>query len=227
MFHRRGTPEHPDYDPSWRGPNGRRQCRRCLAEVPKGRRTFCSDACVRDFQLETGSSNWVRLHVRVRDHGVCASCGLDTDRLHRTLTTLSRLIVRSSTDEQVAQMTEHARQRGILCQRWHREAVYHRSQSWTYVGVYRMLLLRFGWSAKQANEGKSLWQADHIVPLIEGGGLLLDNLRTLCVPCHTGETAALAARRKLPRRLGRHRRKSHHTREIDDARPGRPPGRCS
>jgi 5-methylcytosine-specific restriction protein A len=40
------------------------------------------------------------------------------------------------------------------------------------------------------------WQADHIVPVIEGGGECgLDNLRTLCTACHKRATAALAARR--------------------------------
>ena len=41
-----------------------------------------------------------------------------------------------------------------------------------------------------------LWQADHILPVIEGGGeCTLDNLRTLCTGCHREETAALAKRR--------------------------------
>ena len=40
-----------------------------------------------------------------------------------------------------------------------------------------------------------LWQADHIVPVIEGGGeCTLDNLRTLCTSCHNAETAALRKR---------------------------------
>lgn len=40
-----------------------------------------------------------------------------------------------------------------------------------------------------------LWEADHIVPVVEGGGECgLDNYRTLCIPCHKKETKALAAR---------------------------------
>jgi 5-methylcytosine-specific restriction endonuclease McrA len=32
---------------------------------------------------------------------------------------------------------------------------------------------------------KTLWDADHIVPVIEGGGECdLENLRTLCLSCH-------------------------------------------
>jgi 5-methylcytosine-specific restriction protein A len=38
------------------------------------------------------------------------------------------------------------------------------------------------------------WEADHIIPLAEGGTNELSNYRTLCVPCHKAETRALAGR---------------------------------
>ena len=42
------------------------------------------------------------------------------------------------------------------------------------------------------------WQADHIVPVSEGGGnCSLDNLRTLCTPCHRKETESLHVRLKV------------------------------
>ena len=42
---------------------------------------------------------------------------------------------------------------------------------------------------------RSLWDADHIRPVAEGGGQCdLDNLRTLCLLCHREATAALRAR---------------------------------
>lgn len=48
------------------------------------------------------------------------------------------------------------------------------------------------------------WQADHIVPVVEGGGSCgLDNLRTLCTVCHKSETAKLAARRAEARRAAK------------------------
>jgi 5-methylcytosine-specific restriction endonuclease McrA len=41
----------------------------------------------------------------------------------------------------------------------------------------------------------SLWDADHILPVAEGGGQCdLDNLRTLCLLCHREETARLRER---------------------------------
>lgn len=42
---------------------------------------------------------------------------------------------------------------------------------------------------------KSLWDADHIVPVAEGGGECdLSNMRTLCLKCHRLHTAALRER---------------------------------
>jgi len=39
------------------------------------------------------------------------------------------------------------------------------------------------------------WDADHITPVVEGGGGCgLSKHRTLCIPCHQEETARLAAR---------------------------------
>ena len=43
------------------------------------------------------------------------------------------------------------------------------------------------------------WEMDHIVPIVEGGGLCgLDGYRTLCIACHKTETAAL--RKRLSRK---------------------------
>jgi 5-methylcytosine-specific restriction enzyme A len=48
---------------------------------------------------------------------------------------------------------------------------------------------------------KSLWDADHIVPVVEGGGECdLSNIRTLCLRCHSQATTDLRARRNA--RLG-------------------------
>jgi 5-methylcytosine-specific restriction endonuclease McrA len=47
---------------------------------------------------------------------------------------------------------------------------------------------------------KSFWDADHIVPVVEGGGQCdLSNMRTLCLKCHRAATAALRARLKPTR----------------------------
>jgi len=43
---------------------------------------------------------------------------------------------------------------------------------------------------------RSLWDADHIVPVVEGGGECdLANIRTLCLKCHREGTAELRKKR--------------------------------
>lgn len=42
---------------------------------------------------------------------------------------------------------------------------------------------------------KTLWDADHIIPVVEGGGECdLSNMRTLCLKCHRARTAELGER---------------------------------
>ena len=43
---------------------------------------------------------------------------------------------------------------------------------------------------------RSLWELDHILPLVEGGGHEPSNLQTLCVPCHREKTRKEAAQRR-------------------------------
>jgi 5-methylcytosine-specific restriction endonuclease McrA len=65
------------------------------------------------------------------------------------------------------------------------------------LAVYRGELKRLG-----IHTGTALWEADHIVPISEGGSDTFDNLRTLCAfrgnkqkSCHAAVTAELARRR--------------------------------
>jgi 5-methylcytosine-specific restriction protein A len=131
-----------------RGPSGRPLCRWCRAEVPRGRRTFCSDSCVHEWKLRTDPA-YLREKVFARDRGVCAKCGVDTITLRRDMRKL-----------------DFAARRRFLKQ----------------------------WKLREGSR-KSLWDADHIVPVVEGGGQCdLSNMRTLCLLCHGEVTAALRER---------------------------------
>jgi 5-methylcytosine-specific restriction endonuclease McrA len=131
-----------------RGPEGRPLCRWCRAEVPKRRRTFCSDACVHEWKLRT-NPGYLRDHVFARDKGVCAQCGIDTKKLRGDMRKL-----------------DYAARRQFLKR----------------------------WGLREGSR-KSLWDADHIVPVAEGGGQCdLSNMRTLCLLCHREATAALRVR---------------------------------
>jgi len=47
------------------------------------------------------------------------------------------------------------------------------------------------WKVKEAWR-RSLWDADHVIPVAEGGGECdLANMRTLCLKCHRAVTAEL------------------------------------
>lgn len=138
-----------------RGSSGRCLCRWCAIEVPKGRRTFCSDDCVHEWRLRS-NPGYLREQVLKRDRGICKSCRIDT-----------------------------LAARGIL----------KRSR-----GASRQRLLNF-WDLKRYT-GRSLWEADHIIPVIEGGGECdLSNLRTLCLRCHRMATLGLRLRRAEARQL--------------------------
>jgi 5-methylcytosine-specific restriction endonuclease McrA len=51
------------------------------------------------------------------------------------------------------------------------------------------------WGLKKLHR-RSLWDADHIVPVAEGGGECdLENIRTLCLHCHRSVTEELRRRK--------------------------------
>jgi 5-methylcytosine-specific restriction protein A len=133
-----------------RGPDGRPLCRWCRTEVPKGRRSFCSEKCVHEWKLRT-DPGYLRDKAFARDRGVCAQCGADTVALRRDLRKLD-------------------------------------------FAARRQFLKR--WKLREGSR-KSLWDADHIVPVAEGGGQCdLSNIRTLCLVCHRQVTARLRERLK-------------------------------
>jgi len=47
----------------------------------------------------------------------------------------------------------------------------------------------------------SLWELDHIVPLVDGGSHDPENLQTLCTPCHQRKTSREASERRERRRV--------------------------
>lgn len=68
-------------------------------------------------------------------------------------------------------------------------------------GAARAAGLRL-YSMSSIKARRSLWDADHIRPVAEGGGQCdLDNLRTLCLLCHREATAQLRKRMREKRTL--------------------------
>jgi 5-methylcytosine-specific restriction endonuclease McrA len=140
-------------------------CRWCGKAVPAGRREWCSEECIDDYKVRSGSSVWVREVVFRRDRGICALCQTDTPKLRERLQTLLK---------RARRIGRHASSEGRL-RRWAAGRGFDRCRS-------------------------SWWDADHILPVVRGGGACgLENYRTLCQPCHKRETARLAALRATER----------------------------
>jgi 5-methylcytosine-specific restriction protein A len=137
-------------------------------DAPRGTCRWCGDPILREPGAKQGDRDYrrrwhpacvdaynesdpreARRRARKRDRGVCGECGLDTNRLRRSVRGRGRA----------------AKLRGL------------------------------GFVPR-----RSLWELDHIVPLIDGGGHDLSNLQTLCVPCHRVKSAQETRERAERRR---------------------------
>lgn len=154
-------------------------CRGCQQPVPKGRYTWCSDACV-EANLIKLSPATARAKVEERDHGICSQCGVDTERCRRVLWHVAG---------------QHA---------VYRDGRYHYDIDAATAALFLLTLWRprrrsYTWL--DVSSAGHFWEADHTIPVVEGGGECeLDNYRTLCIPCHRAETRELAGRRAQARR---------------------------
>lgn len=156
-----------------RGPNGEPLCRWCERPVQPPRRTYCSDECVHEWKLRS-NPGYLRQQVYRRDKGVCAICGLDTKgALSKVLEAERRAREETPWDPQAAGNLREARRR-------------RQSELQVEMGLRPEI---------PPDHRKTLWDADHIVPVVEGGGECdLSNIRTLCWWCHRDETAKLRRR---------------------------------
>lgn len=76
-------PNVPFKQKQGKGPNGRPFCRWCRCELPEGRTAWCRGC--RHLALVLMSWGSIKSRVFDRDHGVCAMCGWDLERLHTIL----------------------------------------------------------------------------------------------------------------------------------------------
>ena len=149
--------------------------------MPKGRFTFCCQQCV-DEALVGASATWARDACWKRDKGICAACGCDSNSAYKawraTATECHRLESWFANREMRGQIDwkEFKRSRETL-----RKRISPPNPGWT--------------PGRQSG-----WDADHILQVVRGGGSCgIENLRTLCHPCHKRATAKLAAERAAER----------------------------
>lgn len=168
---------------------GVRQCKWCAGVVKRPRLTYCSEDCVHEWKLRS-SGSYVRAMLIQRDKGVCCQCGIDTKRMASHLnprafwTTLLRefLSRRGLTRDDLTPEVEAA---------WDR----HRKKLMDRVENLRRRVDR-SWSLA-AIDSRSMWEADHIVRVVDGGGCCgIENYQTLCVYCHSRKTRKGNSKRK-------------------------------
>jgi hypothetical protein len=172
-----------------KGPNGRNLCRWCRTEVPRLARTFCSSPCVHEWRVRS-DPGYARKKVEERDHGVCQICGVRTERIEKLLGIVRGRMHAEPWTRWVGQPVRNtnalARARrvvGIL-----------NSHGWK-------IMLKVWPTGSVVIQWSHLWEMDHQVPVVEGGGEApLDGLRTACRPCHNRETQALRVRLQERRR---------------------------
>ncbi|MFI5399539.1 MAG: HNH endonuclease signature motif containing protein [SAR324 cluster bacterium] len=163
-----------------RGPRGGPCCRRCGREVPPPRLTFCSSDCLHE-HLVRSSTAYARKRVFERDHGVCQRCGRDTTALPEIYRWAKRHY-----DDLFPALASLRHWGGPWFERRVFSHFFHGELA-ALIGV--------------ARTGHA-WEMDHELPVAEGGGECgLENLRTLCIPCHRAVTRDL--RPRLARRKER------------------------
>ena len=156
-------------------------CTWCGAVVPKGRRSWCSQACVDRFKVTTVDGQHAA--VEERDRGTCALCCLDTARFR---VVVSRWLNVFGIDRQTGRYWPDVRRRLAQALTAHGLPTSERS-------VAHLWGARVIW-----------WDMDHAIPIVDGGHpCALENLRTLCYWCHQRETSEAATRRAEERRLAR------------------------
>ena len=199
-------------------------CCWCGDPVTGRRKTWCSKECVDEYTLLSDPAEQ-RKRVYRRDHGVCSQCGLDTDFVQRVLQRIREQdhreweLLLDEVDRQAWREVfndlpgtlldlpvweAHAERTRLGIRdndmQAFRKAQYRLRQAYERghkpvdtQAPYREVL-------GMTRLGRHTWEADHIVPVIEGGGVVrgqdpLPNLRTLCIGCHKAATKALAGRR--------------------------------
>lgn len=181
-------------------PDGTKLCKcGCGQAVPKGRLSWASQACV-DRWMIANHSQHARRAVFKRDRGICSVCGRNADLAKRRHYRAKNWERHVDPHARYYLRPNHAAWPVYQRLAESRKASWPRRRETASRGAARRIerLKAEGWPLHIRT---SWWEADHIIPVVEGGGQTgLENLRTLCWPCHRKATAELAARRAARRR---------------------------
>ena len=188
-------PRHHRIPKLQRDQAGNPLCRNCQQPVPKGRRTFCGQQCV-DEALIRSNPGWARAAIERRDHGICATCGRDSNADYRVHQQASKEAARCA--DRLAHAARYDQE--WIDGRWQTRPFPFTPQQTRQ--MRRALLERLAPPNPGWTDGRTTgWDADHITPVEHGGGSCgIENLQTLCHPCHKAKTARQAADKAVARR---------------------------
>jgi 5-methylcytosine-specific restriction endonuclease McrA len=165
--------------------NGRKSCRWCKGVVRPPKKNWCGNPrCVIEWTMRT-DPQVLRRVVFDRDRGVCAECGLDTNdldlgRLTYQLYAAERIGIEGDRREgwrkwtpRVEVVTEGGVGRPLPA--WHWRRLHAGAVAWR--------------ASNKVKVDEPAWQVDHRRPVADGGDWFgMDNLVSLCVPCHRDKT---------------------------------------
>jgi hypothetical protein len=163
---------YPEFE---KGPDGVALCRGCRKPAPPRRQTWCSNEC-----YEMRCPACVRYHTHQRDKGICSACGVNTERMARRYDRALKYPGVSHWDYTVKYVFDRVRY-DVAC------AIRKRHQAQISIACKNRVaaMNAAGWPRHICRDW---WEMDHIIPHSEGGPMLLENMRTLCYPCHKRRT---------------------------------------
>ena len=170
-----------DIPPGPKGHDGKRTCRWCGGPSLA---YSCSPGCAQEVEFRIFPQALARA-VFGRDRGICALCGVDTQHAKRLVCLVECLVRNRFSRWRHEDFRETSGRRERFARTVERALV-------------DQIRERLNWPKwRPAKE----WEADHVVPVAEGGGGCgLDGVRTLCRACHGRETGALRRRLNARRR---------------------------
>ena len=143
---------------------------------------YCCEQHAEEFRV-MASESYARQKTFERDAGVCAECGLNTCYL-------SMLRTKANGSWQRFRLVLGEKRR------WRSEQEC-RSILYRYSALWVKAIIRYRIPQHLWIHGP-LWQSDHILPVVRGGGSCgMQNRQTLCFFCHSIKTNAESKGRKL------------------------------
>lgn len=174
-----------------KGPNGRNLCFcGCAREVVRPRISCYSDECLTWYKRHNDPGT-IRSIVEDRDKGICALCRKDCEQ-ERTIARETERLWRWLALREANRLADLGQ---LQLFEWQHEGDHPAPYMWANRWVAEDIKA-CGWDFRGHT-----WEADHIIPVIEGGGGCgPEGYRTLCLACHKKQTADLAARRAVKRK---------------------------